>query len=80
MRAGDIRVGDVYCDVIGFTPEAPVYRVEEIVDVVPSRRVKVRVRYHDGGDGLRVFGPQQEVPLVTTADSTGPTANQWTRP
>lgn len=79
MKARDIRVGDVYADTTDSTPESPVYRVEEIVDVVPSH-VKARVRYRDGGDGLRAWVPDHEVPLVSTENSTGPTAAEWVRP
>lgn len=75
-RAHQIRVGDMLPHP---TAGEPAYRVIAIEDVVPSH-VKVRVRYRDGGDGLRAWRPDQEVPIIETEDSTGPTAAEWVRP
>jgi hypothetical protein len=61
MKATEVQGGDIFVQ-----DGKPFYRVLE-VQHDGEGNVIARVLYEDGGDGARVWGTDQEVPLVREA-------------
>lgn len=63
MRATEIKPGDKYIPSPSWQNAAG-YTVEKVRTILETGYVECQVRFLDGGNGIRTFTPETNVPLV----------------